>query len=188
MNSSRVQVIAKVFNKLNNTSWNMSEQKLLRLLRELLKNSRRSDRDIAKLFGSSQPTVSRMRAQLDKKGYIKTFTVVPDFSKLGYEVLVFTFAKLKSYPSTEEAQKIVKHATEWVNKHPNVIFTADGEGLGADIAMISFHRNYSKYAEFMRNYAMDWGEIIGGFQSFIVSLDSGFKMKPFDLKYLSEDK
>lgn len=188
MNSNTVQAIAKVFNKLHNTTWNMNEQKLLRLLRELLKNSRRSDRDIAKLFGSSQPTVSRMRSQLDKKGYIKTYTVVPDFSKLGYEVLVFTFAKLKSYPSTEEAQKILKRTTDWVNKHPNVIFTADGEGLGADICMISFHRNYSKYAEFMRNYAMDWGEIIGGFQSFIVSLDSGFKMKSFDLKYLSDDK
>lgn len=166
----------------------MNEQKLLRLLRELLKNSRRSDRDIAKLFGSSQPTVSRMRNQLDKKGYINTYTVIPDFAKLGYEILVFTFAKLKSYPSTEEAQKIVKRASDWVNKQPNVIFSADGEGLGGDIIMISFHRNYSKYADFMRTFAMDWGEIISGFQSFIVSLVSGFKFKPLDLKYLSEDK
>jgi hypothetical protein len=35
---------------------------------------------------------------------------------------------------------------------------------------------------------MDWGETISGFQSFIVSLDSGFKMKPFDLKYLADDE
>ncbi len=166
----------------------MKEQKLLRLLRELLKNSRRSDRDIAKLFGSSQPTISRMRNQLDKKGYIRTYTVIPDFAKLGYEILAFTFAKLKVYPSKEESQKIVKGAQEWVNKQPNVIFSADGEGLASDIIMISFHRNYSKYADFMRSYAMDWGEIISGFQSFIVSLDSGFKLKTFDLKYLAGDK
>jgi len=166
----------------------MNEQKLLRLLRELLKNSRRSDRDIAKLFGSSQPTISRLRNQLDKKGYVKTYTVIPDFAKLGYEILAFTFAKLKTYPSTDEAQKIMQHATEWVNKHPNVIFASDGEGVGADIVMMSFHKNYSKYADFMRIYAMEWGEILGGFQSFIVSLPSGFKMKPFDLKYLADDK
>lgn len=166
----------------------MKEQKLLRLLRELLKNSRRSDRDIARLFGSSQPTISRMRNQLDKQGYVKTYTVVPDFAKLGYEILAFTFAKLKVYRSTEETQKIMKSAQEWVNKRPNVIFAADGEGLASDIIMISFHRDYSKYAEFMRSYAMEWGEIIGGFQSFIVSLDSGFKMKNFDLKYLADDK
>ncbi len=166
----------------------MSEQKLLRLLRELLRNSRRSDREIAKLFGSSQPTVSRMRNQLDKKEYIKTYTVIPDFAKLGYEILAFTFAKLKYYPSTDQAKKIVQNAQEWVSKRPNVIFAADGEGLGSDIMMISFHKNYSKYAEFMRTYAMEWGEIISGFQSFIVSLDSGFKMKPFDLKYLADDQ
>ncbi len=166
----------------------MSEQKLLRLLRELLRNSRRSDREIAKLFGSSQPTVSRMRNQLDKKEYIKTYTVIPDFAKLGYEILAFTFAKLKYYPSTDQAKKIVQNAQEWVSKRPNVIFATDGEGLGSDIMMISFHKNYSKYAEFMRTYAMEWGEIISGFQSFIVSLDSGFKMKPFDLKYLADDQ
>jgi DNA-binding Lrp family transcriptional regulator len=166
----------------------MSEQKLLRLLKELLKNSRRSDREIAKLFGSSQPTVSRMRGQLDKKEYIKTYTVIPDFAKLGYEIMAFTFAKLKYYPSTTDAKKILTRAQDWVSKRPNVIFAADGEGLGNDIVMISFHRNYSKYAEFMRSYAMDWGDTISGFQSFIVSLDSGYKMKPFNLKYLADDQ
>lgn len=166
----------------------MSEQKLLRLLRELLKNSRRSDREIAKLFGSSQPTVSRMRSQLDKKEYIKTYTVIPDFAKLGYEILAFTFAKLKYYPSTADAKNILQRTEDWVNKRPNVIFATDGEGLGSDIMMISFHRSYSKYAEFMRTYAMDWAEVISGFQSFIVSLDSGFKTKPLNLKYLADDQ
>lgn len=164
-----------------------SEQKLVRLLRELLRNSRRSDRDIAKSFGVSQPTITRMRAQLDKKEYIRTYTIIPDFSRLGYEIMAFTFSKMKSYPNPEKAQKMVKQATEWINKRPNVIFAADGEGLGSDITMLSFHKNYSKYAEFMRNYAMDWADVISEFQSFIISLDSGFKIKPFNLKYLADD-
>jgi len=164
------------------------EQKLLRLLRELLRTSRRSDRDIAKSFGISQPTVTRMRAQLDKKEYIKTYTVIPDFAKMGYEIFAFTFTKMKVYPSAEKADKILARAKEWVDKHPNVIFAADGEGMSSDVVMMSFHRNYSKYAEFMRTYAMDWAEMISQFQSFIVSLDSGFKIKPFNLKYLADDK
>ena len=164
------------------------EQKLLRLLRELLRNSRRSDRDIAKSFGISQPTVTRMRAQLEKKEYIKTYTAIPDFAKLGYEISAFTFTKMKAYPTPEKTEKILARAKEWIDKHPNVIFAADGEGIGSDVVMMSFHRNYSKYADFMRSYAMDWAEIISQFQSFIVSLDSGFKIKPFNLKYLADDK
>jgi len=129
-----------------------------------------------------------MRAQLDKKEYIKTYTVIPDFAKMGYEIFAFTFTKMKVYPSAEKADKILARAKEWVDKHPNVIFAADGEGMSSDVVMMSFHRNYSKYAEFMRTYAMDWAEMISQFQSFIVSLDSGFKIKPFNLKYLADDK
>jgi len=166
----------------------MSEKKLLRLLKELLKNSRRSDRDIAKSFGSSQPTISRMRNQLEKKEYIKTYTVIPDFAKLGYEILAFTFIKMKSYPTAEETRKITRRAEQWVGKHPNVVFTADGGGLESDVVMISFHRNYSNYADFMRKYAMEWAEIVSGFQTFLVSVPTGFTMKPFNLKYLADDE
>lgn len=162
---------------------------MFELLRQMLKNSKKSDREIAKHLGLSQATISRLRTRLEKEGYIKTYTVVPDFVKLGYEILSFTFTKMKSYPTQEEAQKMVQHGKEWVGKHSNVIFASDGEGLGGkDVIMISFHKNYSRYADFMRSYAMDWGHIIAEFESFIVSLGSGFKMKPLDLKYLADDK
>ena len=57
------------------------------LLLELLKNSKRSDREIAKALGVSQPTVSRRRQRLVEEGMIKEFTVIPDFTKMGYEIL-----------------------------------------------------------------------------------------------------
>lgn len=167
----------------------MKSEKLLRLVKELLKNSKRSDREIAKRLGLSQATITRTRAQLQKEGYIKTFTVIPDFVKLGYEILAFTFSKMKSYPTTEETAKIAQRAREWVDKHPNIIFSADGQGLGGkDVMMMSFHKNYSRYADFMRAYAMDWGQVISEFESFVVSLGSGYKLKPLDLKYLAEDE
>jgi Mn-dependent DtxR family transcriptional regulator len=35
-----------------------------------MKDSKRSDRELAKLFHVSQPTVTRIRAKLEKTGYI----------------------------------------------------------------------------------------------------------------------
>jgi len=164
----------------------MKREKLLRLLKEMIRNSKRSDREIARNLGVSQPTVTRTRARLEKE-YIRTYTVIPDFAKLGYQILAFTFLKMKSYPSTEEVGSIMQRATEWTSKHPNIIFAADGEGFGSDIIMMSFHKNYVLYSKFMRIFAMDWGKIMSDFDSFLVSIGSGFKIKAFDLKYLADD-
>jgi DNA-binding Lrp family transcriptional regulator len=40
----------------------------LRLTAELMKNSRRSDRELAKALGVSQPMISRMIKKLEKEG------------------------------------------------------------------------------------------------------------------------
>lgn len=103
-------------------------------------------------------------------------------------MLAFTFVKMKYYPSQEEALQVLKDATEWVRKRPNVIFAADGQGLGGkDVVIVSFHKNYSQYTDFMRSFALDWGRIVGTFDSFTVDVASKFKMKPLDLKYLADD-
>lgn len=47
----------------------------LKLISELMKNSRRSDRDLAKAIGSSQPTVTRNRHRLEQQGIIKQYTI-----------------------------------------------------------------------------------------------------------------
>ena len=164
----------------------MKQQKLLRLLREMLKDSKRSDREIARRLGVSQPTVTRTRALLEKD-YIRTYTVIPELVKLGYQILAFTFLKMKSYRSKEEADKMLRKAKEWTDKHPNVIFAADGEGFGKDVVMVSFHKDYPSYSDFMRTLALEWSEAISELGSFLVSIGSGFEIKPFDLKYLAND-
>lgn len=158
-------------------------------MRLLLKNSKRSDRALAKELGVSQPTITRMRSRLEKSGYIKTYTIIPDFRKLGYRMLAFTFVKMKYYPTQEEANKVLEEATEWVRRRPNVIFAADGQGLGGkDVTIVSFHKNYSLYTDFMRSFALDWGRIVSHFESFTVDVASKFRMKPLDLRYLAEDR
>ena len=70
----------------------------LMILSELMKDSRRSDRELAKQLKMSQPTVSRIRNKLEKAGYIEEYTLIPNFTKLGYNLMALTFiARAKEY-------------------------------------------------------------------------------------------
>lgn len=143
----------------------------MKLLSELMKNSRRSDRDLAKAIGTSQPTVTRIRRKLEKQGIIKEYTVFPDFNKLGYELLVFTFVKLRKALSPEEVEKARKSAIkELKTKVLEVVMCERGIGMGYHGVFISFHENYAAYLKFI-----DWlrGHSfidISGIDSFIISL------------------
>ena len=57
-----------------------------KLLWELLKNSRRSDRELAKALGTSQPTVTRRRVNIEKN-FIDGYTAIPKWEKIGFELL-----------------------------------------------------------------------------------------------------
>jgi len=54
------------------------KEKMRRLVSELLKDSKRSDRELAQILKVSQPTVTRMRQTLVKEGIIREFTVILD--------------------------------------------------------------------------------------------------------------
>ena len=96
---------------------------------------------------------------------------------------------MKSYPNAKEAMDLVKQGAEWARKRANVIFASDGQGLGgADIVMMSLHRDYDEYLKFMHSYAFEWGYALTTFDSFVVSTSSELVMKPFDLRYLAYDK
>jgi DNA-binding Lrp family transcriptional regulator len=156
----------------------------LKLLRALLQNSKRSDRELAKVIGVSQPTVTRNRKLLAE--YIRSYTIVPEFSKIGYEILALTFAKARTY-DRKTVDVEIPMMKEWFMKRGNVIFVSDGEGLGKDLVIVSVHKNYSGYATFMRDSAMNFADIASDFQSFVVSLKTGMITKPFDLTYLADD-
>jgi len=162
----------------------MKEEKLVKILKELLRNSRRSDRELARAVGTSQPTVTRNRRLLSQ--YIRSYTVVPEFSKIGYEIVALTFAKARTY-SRKEVESKLAYTKEWVMRHPNVIFASDGEGLGKDAVMVSLHKNYSQYADFMREFSIDFADFVGDSQSFIISLKTGLMLKPLDMVYLVDD-
>jgi DNA-binding Lrp family transcriptional regulator len=122
----------------------------LRLLSELMKNCRTSDRKLSKLLGVSQPTVTRTRAKLEKQGYIKEYAAIPDFAKLGYTIMAVTWIRVR-YLSPEEyleAQKTT--AKDLKTDASEIILFERALGENYEGVMISFHRDYSSYAELIR--------------------------------------
>jgi DNA-binding Lrp family transcriptional regulator len=159
----------------------MKKETEIRLLAELLKNSKKSDRELGKILGVSQPTVSRTRIKLEKTGLIQEYTVVPDITKLGFELMAITTGRY-IVPRTKE---IMEKATAYMNKFPNILFSARAQGMGKDAVIISLHQNFTDYEDFMANLKLDWGTIVGEQESILISL-RGFVAKPFSLRYLSE--
>jgi DNA-binding Lrp family transcriptional regulator len=82
----------------------------LRIIAELMKNSRRSDRELAKTVGTSQPTVTRIRNRLEKEGYLLEYTAIPDFAKIGYHLFALTFFTWKK----DFTMKQMEEARSWV--------------------------------------------------------------------------
>ena len=118
----------------------------IRLISELMKNSHRNDRELAKTIGASQPTVTRLRSRLEKEGIIREYTMIPDFRKLGFEIAVITFIRFSKELSNEEFGELRKTAKEIQRKRPAAILAAlNGMGLGFNRVFISFHKNYSSY-------------------------------------------
>jgi len=103
---------------------------LLMVLKALLEDAKRSDRDIAKGIGISQPTVTRARRYLRKQGFIVGYPAILDFSKVGFEIVAIT---IRDLPFTWENWQIMI-------KDQRVIFATK------EFA-VSVHKNYADYAE-----------------------------------------
>jgi len=152
------------------------------LLRELLKDSKRSDRDLAKVLKVSQPTVTRTRHKLERDGMIQDYTIIPNFKRMGFEILALTFVKMRPAILSPE---IMENARKYAVQFPNAIFASTGEGLGMTGVIISFHKNYTEYHQKVNQLRVDWKDLTEDIRSFIVALGEG-QYKEFSLKYLRD--
>jgi DNA-binding Lrp family transcriptional regulator len=157
-----------------------------KIVRELLKNSRRSDRELAKVLGISQPTVTRRRANIEKN-FIDGYTAIPKWEKIGLEIVAFTFVKHNiKYAKSTVREEVFRKVKEWLKKQPNVILAIDGQGMGWDAVFISVHKNYSDLTQFINKHNSELSEFLIDSQSFISNISPTTVKKPFHLKYLSE--
>lgn len=153
-----------------------------KLLCELVKNSRRSDRELSKSVGVSQPTISRKLKAL-QKNFGVTFTASPDLAKVGFEILAVTFGRKQEKPL--ETVKI----QEWLAEFRDaIIFASSGtsSGVNADRMVISVHKNYSEYTRFLDYLRTEWKGLVLVGESFIISLKTDKVIKPLSIQDLFE--
>jgi DNA-binding Lrp family transcriptional regulator len=158
------------------------------LLRELLKNCRRSDRQLAKALGTSQPTVTRRRAIVEKS-LIEGYTAIPKWKEVGLEIVAFSFVRHKiKFAKPEVTKETFKRVEEWMSNQPNVVLAIDGQGMGWDAVFVSFHKNYTDFIEFMRKHDNELSDLLIERESFVSVISPTTVKKSFHLRYLEKMK
>jgi len=159
-----------------------------KLLFELMKNSRRSDRTLAKVLNSSQPTITRRRTKLEKD-VIDGYTTIPKWEKLGYNILAITFVKTKYALGLKESYEAAhKKGIKWLMKQSCIIMSGGCRGMGMDGFLISVHKSYEDFDRFMFTHKREMGDFVEDVQTVFVNLGGGAILKPLHLKYLAEER
>ena len=159
-----------------------------KILFELMKDSHRSDRQLAKSLGVSQPTVTRRRAMLEEN-FIDGYTVIPKFGQIGFEIAALTFLKSKlKFKTGEEKTEALQKMKDWYLKQSNVIMVLDGRGMGWDAVCVSLHKDFADFGEFIRAHDSELSDWVFESQTFLADLKTGTAIKPFHFKYLTIPK
>ena len=160
----------------------------LRIVAELMRNSRRSDRELAKTIGVSQPTVTRTRTRLEKEGYIKEYTMIPDFNKLGYEIMGFTFIKMKKNIGSKEQEEFREFVSKFAKEQPHAeLIDVSGIGLNKDVVFVSFYKDFSAYADTQRiSKGVPYSDV-NETEGFLVNLEDKSLIKVLSMSAIARD-
>jgi DNA-binding Lrp family transcriptional regulator len=112
-----------------------------KLLREILKDSKRSSRELAKAIGVSAATVINHVQRLESGGVIKDYSIRLDHERLGYELTVVTeiiVSKGKLLETDEEIAKI---------PHVCAVYDITGE---TDAMVVAKFKSRSDLSEFTK--------------------------------------
>ncbi len=143
-----------------------------KIMAELIKNAKVSDRKLASKLDVSQPTVTRRRAMLEREQLLD-YTALPNFNKLGFDMMIFTFLSGSHTEPSEFFQKL----NNFVKNNSNVIYSSGGYGLQMEFIVISIHRNYSHYAKFRKDLHSALVGQLKVMQTFIVSFSGNTVLK-----------
>jgi DNA-binding Lrp family transcriptional regulator len=159
-----------------------------KILTELMKNSKISDRQLAKKLNVSQPTITRRRARMERMNLFE-YTIIPDLKELGYGIISFTFVHFK--PSARFTQLLKQkdmepQIKETLLKAPNLIFISTGTGLGFELVSVAVHKKYSEFVILRNEIANRWGDYIENIDSFVISMTGDNMLRFLTLKFLAD--
>jgi len=158
------------------------------LISQLLTDSRKSDRELSKKLGVSQPTVSRLRHKLEKQGYIKQYTILPDFQKLGFAIAAITFVRYKGGLNAKQADEMRKRAEQRFKDQSfamNVIMFERGLGFGYTGVLISLHEDYSSFTEYLQ-IIRQYPVLDPDFKTFLIDLKDNVHYRPLTFATLAQ--
>jgi DNA-binding Lrp family transcriptional regulator len=165
------------------TTENSKTKRMKQILNELIKNSNRSDHQLSKVIGISQPTVTRLRNQLEKEQYIQEYTVIPDLTKMEYNLMAIFCIKYKAHLK----DKVKDMANDVALKHSSTVFASRAQGMGKNAISILLFKDYAEYSKYVANIGSNWGDMVEDWSTMLVDL-KGPILKPFSLKYLVENQ
>ena len=145
------------------------------VLFELLKDGRKPDKHIAQLLKLTQPTVTRIRQRLERDKIIKGYRAVVDEKAANLSISAITFFDWRDHSEKQQ----IDEATAYINKMPEVVYFASGEGLrGKTFVMVTFHKTFAGYEEFTKKLRERYGKQLAYMEEFISSTDSIHKRDP----------
>jgi DNA-binding Lrp family transcriptional regulator len=159
----------------------------LRLISELMRNSRRTDKELAKAVGITTQGAYKIRKKLEKEGYFLEYTAIPNFSKAGYHLFALTFTSFKKTPSGKDMDAAKEYAVKQApTASLNAVLIERGIGMNHDAVVASFHKDYSSYASFTRVLKSNPYLDSSNLESFLVNLDDEVRYRPFTLSTLAQ--
>lgn len=158
----------------------------VRVLAELMRNSRKSDRELAKIIGVSQPTVTRTRTRLEKEGIIEEYTMIPNFKKLDYQIMAFLFMGKQETMDKGKSEELRKAVAEMEKNTPVATLTvADGMGLSKGRVVVIMFKDYASYTEKLRLIRSLPNIDAGNMESFLIDLTDERNFRILSMKQLA---
>jgi hypothetical protein len=119
--------------------------------------------------------------------------MIPDFSKLGFEIAAITFTRFTKELTSKELDELRRYSRELEEKNPNAVLLAmNGMGLGYNRVFISFHKNYASYMKTISLVRMIPKVDPSHVESFMINLIDKTHFQPLTLSaianYLSKTK
>jgi hypothetical protein len=94
--------------------------------------------------------------------------------------------KTKTSLPLKERLEAIEEGGKWTREQPNIVFSAMCTGMGTTGVMISFHKSYSDYVEFMKVYKDKWNKVVTFMEPIMIHMSDEQLIKPLMFASLIE--